>query len=127
MTERARISRPITPEEVTVIRVALERAPASPGPGIPTGDLETLHVVSRCSCGCDSVDFAEHDPARPAKPIADGIGTTPSGGTVGIIIWGGTDAVTGLEVYDLGAGDGDLKLPTANSIRAFDDSGPTGR
>ena len=119
MTERAKINRPITPDEVAVIRAALERASVSSETAVLATDLEGLHVVSRCSCGCDSVDFVEHDPARPAKPIADGIGTTPAGGAVGLIVWGRADAVTGLEVYDVGAGDDDLKLPTTSSIRGF--------
>ena len=31
--------------------------------------------------------------------IADGTGTTPRGGQVGIMVWGRPDAITGLEVY----------------------------
>jgi hypothetical protein len=81
--------------------------------------LETLQVIGTCECGCDSVDFAELDPQRPQRPIADGIGKTPAGGDVGIIIWGMDDAVTAIEVYDLGAGDGDIKLPVENSIRPW--------
>jgi hypothetical protein len=29
------------------------------------------------------------------------------------------DAVTGLEIYDAGAGDGNVRLPVAESIRPF--------
>ena len=119
MTERARINRAITPAEIAVIRSALERAAVSPEFSALGAGLERLRAIDRCSCGCDSVDFVEHDPARPAKPIGDGIGTTPAGGTVGVIVWGRDDAVTGLEVYDLGAGDDDLKLPQPDSIRSF--------
>lgn len=119
MTERAKINRLITSEEVAVIRTALERVPASAEFSALAAGLEHLRAVDRCLCGCDSVDFVEHNPARPVKPIADGIGTTAAGGTVGVIVWGRADAVTGLEVYDLGAGDDDLRLPTPNSIRPF--------
>ena len=119
MTERAKIDRAITPEEIAVIRSALERAAVSREFSTLAAGLEDLRAIDRCSCGCDSVGFAKHDPARPAKPIGDGIGTTPAGGTVGVIVWGRADAVTGLEVYDLGAGENDLKLPTPGSIRSF--------
>src|SRR6266566_6759151 len=119
MTTRAKINRPITPDELAVIQTTLERAAVAPEFTALAHDLEQLRAVDQCSCGCDSVDFAEHDPTHPAKPIGDAIGTTPAGGTVGVIVWGRTDAVTGVEVYDLGAGDNDLRLPVPDSIRAF--------
>ena len=119
MTERAKINRPITGDEAAVIRAALERAPVSPEFSALAHVLDDLRAVDRCACGCDSVDFVRHDPAHPAKPIADGIGTTPAGGMVGVIVWGKGDAVTGLEIYDLGAGEGDLRLPAPRSIRPF--------
>lgn len=119
MTERARINRPVTPEEIAVIRATLDRAPVSPEFSALTTGLERLRAIDQCSCGCDSVEFAEHGRTRRSSPIGDGIGTTPAGGTVGVIVWGTPDAVTSLEVYDLGAGDDDLKLPTPGSIRPF--------
>jgi hypothetical protein len=48
------------------------------------------------------------------------VGTTKLGGTVGIIVWGRDDQITGLEVYDLGAGEDDLTLPVPESIRPFE-------
>jgi len=111
--------RPLSPHEVTVIRAAIARAPAGDvAPGLLEA-LEDLRVVRRCDCGCDSVDFVAHDPARPSRPLADGFGETPAGGAVGIIIWGTNDAVTGIEVYDLGAGSEDIKLPVDTSIRPW--------
>jgi hypothetical protein len=119
MTERARINRPITADEVAVIQAALERASAAPEYLALSSKLSHLRAVDKCQCGCDSVDFEREDPEQRSKPIADAIGTTPAGGTVGILVWGRMDAVTGLEVYDLGAGDNDIKLPTVESIRRF--------
>jgi len=51
--------------------------------------------------------------------VADGIGTTSAGGQVGVIVWGRGKAITGLEIYDLGAGENDLKLPIPSSIKPF--------
>jgi hypothetical protein len=119
VTQRATINRPITPEEIAVIRTTLERAAVSPEYATLVDALEHLRAIDRCACGCDSVDFAETDAADPPKPIGDGIGNTAKGGMVGVIVWGTPEAVTGLEVYDLGAGDGDLKLPEPDSIRAL--------
>src|SRR6266540_522838 len=119
MTIRTKINRPITPEEVAVIRTTLERAPVSPEHSGLAAQVDHLRAVDRCSCGCDSVDFERGGAVRPAKPIGDAIGTTPAGGVVGVIVWGRDDAVTALEIYDLGAGDDGLRLPVLSSIRGF--------
>jgi hypothetical protein len=119
MTERAKINRPIKPEEVIVIRTTLERAPKEKlDPGVVDG-AEHLRAIGQCGCGCDSVDFVPHDPAHMSHPIADGMGKTPAGGDVGVIVWGRPDAITGLEIYSLGAEDHDLKLPLPQFIAPF--------
>jgi hypothetical protein len=38
------------------------------------------------------------------------------------MVWGRPDAITGLEIYDLGAGEDDLGLPVSASIIAWDRS-----
>jgi hypothetical protein len=119
MTQRTTIDRQITPEELSVIRATLERAAVSPGYEPLAANLEHLRAVARCSCGCDSVDFCVYNPDRPPRPIGDGTGQTAAGGSVGIIIWGTDETVTGIEVYDLGAGDDDLRLPVPSSIRPW--------
>ena len=58
--------------------------------------LENLRIIGRCECRCDSVDFAEHEPEGPSRPIADGTGKTPARGDVGILIWGTDDALIAL-------------------------------
>ena len=116
--KRITVNRCITAEEVAVIRAALDKAAAAPEYRSLASELEHFRVIERCPCGCDSVDFVEYDPADPAKPIAQATGTTARGGAVGLIVWGTPQRVTGLEVYDLGAGDDDLRLPVPDSIRA---------
>lgn len=119
MTERAKINRPIRPQEVAVIRSALERASKETlDPGV-VDTLDRLRAIGQCGCGCDSVDFVPHDPAHMSYPIGDGMGKTPAGGDVGVIVWGRPDAITGLEIYSLGAEEDDLKLPLPESIRPF--------
>lgn len=78
--------------------------------------IEGLRVIERCGCGCESVDFRVHDPERPAKPIASGIGRTHSGAEVGVIIWGTVETVTGIEVYSLGEWWDDIRLSVPQSI-----------
>jgi hypothetical protein len=117
--ERSALNRPITEEEISVVLAALARVPCERAPTIDRSMIEKLRVVAKCPCGCDSVDFVAFDKSRRPRRIADGIGETPSGGVVGLLIWGDDSSVTGIEVYDLGAGQNDLRLPSPESIRAF--------
>jgi hypothetical protein len=112
-------TRLINSAELAVLRATLERAPVAAATSQVTAKLESLQVVGRCECGCDSLDFADSDTARRSQPIGDGIGTTRAGGKVGVIVWGTAEAVTGLEIYDLGAGAADLRLPDPESIQRF--------
>jgi hypothetical protein len=117
---RPPLDRPITSEEAAVIRATLEHAPKIPDISPIAGGIDQLHAISKCGCGCDSVDFAEHDPSCPSRIIADGIGVTPKGGQVGVLVWATGRAITGLEIYDLGAGDDDIKLPVPHSIHSWE-------
>jgi hypothetical protein len=119
VTSHAKINRPINAAEIAVIRATLKQAPTLPELPHLADTLEHLRALGCCGCGCDSVDFTTQDPTHISKPIGDGVGTTPAGGRVGVIVWGGDDAITGLEVYSLGAEESDLKLPVPSSIQPF--------
>lgn len=112
--------RQINSAEAGVIRAALRRAPSSSPPVGSLRPLDELQVVGRCECGCDSIDFIPSETEVHSRPLADAIGTTPTGATVGVIVWGTDDSITSLEVYDLGAGHGNVRLPVAESIRPFE-------
>jgi hypothetical protein len=109
-------------QEIEVIRAAIARARVQPVYSEDIVSLSDLIVAGQCNCGCASVDFEKREPERPSHRIADGIGTTPQGGCVGVIVWGQSDGVTGLEIYDLGAGDGNLVLPVPDSIEPWEGS-----
>ena len=117
-TERPTIDRPVNAQEVAVIRGALNCAATIPVVPDLLASVERLHAIQKCACGCESVDFAPHDPSNPSTPIADGIGTTAEGEEVGLIVWGRRDAITGLEVYALG-GKGH-RLPVSETIHGWD-------
>lgn len=110
MIERKIFQRPVSAEEVAVIRAALERAALAPEYKTLVSSLSGLRVVGGCGCGCDSVDFQE-EPFIHSQRLADALGDTPKGGRVGVMVWGTPQQVTGLEIYDLGAGQDDLRLP----------------
>jgi hypothetical protein len=48
--------------------------------------------------------------------IANALGTTPTGGRVGLILWGTDLELSCLEVYDMNAGDGGIRLPVPSSV-----------
>jgi hypothetical protein len=116
---RGRIQpREITTDEIDVIRAVFDRA-AAPEFRFLTSGLEQHRVLSICGCGCASVNFVEDGDDNRATPLAHAIGKTTTGGTVGVIVWGTAERVTGLEIYDLGAGPHDLTLPIPASIEPF--------
>ena len=112
--------RGITQSEAEIVRAALERASLAPLDEAVRVAIPNLEVVARCECGCASVDFDSPTSEQRSGVIADAAGRTPRGGQVGVIVWGRSDAITGLEIYDLGAGDDDLVLPVPTSVIPWD-------
>lgn len=92
----------IKKEEVDVIRLTLEQAPVRPVDPDVFDSLSTLIAVGRCECGCASVDFETPDSEHPPQPVGDGVGRTRCGNQVGVIVWGYENAITGLEICELG-------------------------
>ena len=112
---RTKPNRPITDAEIAVVRAALERFPETPDAQELLSTVSSLRVVDQCQCGCPSVDFARGSSEHP-RPIADGLGITSNGERVGIIVWGASDAITGLEIYDMSANASKLTLQDLKSI-----------
>ena len=113
------LARPISVSEKEVLRATLEADKKSQQSLSLLGQIDGLSVVNKCDCGCDSVDFVGFSQNVPRQRVANGIGITPTGGKVGIIIWGVGDKITGLEVYSEGAKDDDIKLPIPSSIHSW--------
>jgi hypothetical protein len=118
-----RIRRPIHVLEIEVIQATLVEARVQWVDEAAIASIRSLFIGGRCECGCASVDFDVPISLSRQKPMGDGIGLTPNGGRVGIIVWGNEDTITGLEIYDLGAGDGDIVLPVPSSIVSWENSG----
>jgi hypothetical protein len=113
--------RPISRDEADVVRATLENAAVEVVSLTVLESLPSLRVVSRCACGCASIDFeAMISVAAPSKRLGDGIGMTASGDQVGVIVWGNAQNILGLEVYELGVDRANLCLPVATSIVPFD-------
>jgi hypothetical protein len=100
--ERLKEDRSISVDEAEVVRWLLVHAPVGGALAHLVPTVKTLRVVGRCSCGCPSVDFEVDGQTLPAQPIADATGQTADGTDVGVILWGRTDVITGLECYERG-------------------------
>jgi len=106
--------------EAEIIRAALEHGAVGTLDETARAAIPNLEVVARCECGCASVDFDAPTSEQRSGMMADATGQTPRGGQVGVIVWGRSDAITGLEIYDLGAGDDDLVLPVPTSVISWE-------
>lgn len=99
-----------------MIRRALEVCRTLAALPIHESVAPTLVVSSLCGCGCDTVEF-QGAGREIAAVIADGLGESPEGSGVGLIVFGTADAITCLEVYSFD--DIPAKLPMLDSIRPF--------
>jgi hypothetical protein len=111
--------RAIGTDEAEVVRATIERGSMLRLDDTATVAIPTLTVVARCECGCASIEFDAPPSEQRSTVVAEGTARTLRDGQVGVIVWGRPDAITGLEIYDLGAGEGDLVLPVPTSITAW--------
>ena len=118
--------RSTTSEESVVLRTALSITSGEDSLRDLAATLEDLVVTAVCECGCASVSFGPEPEPGDSRPIADCIGRTPDGGDVGVLVWASRERLSGLEVYDLGAGEGHLVLPLPESLRPFPKGEPHG-
>ena len=85
--------------------------------------LEGLHVVSHCSCGCPTVDLAavnaQASTTGPSQILADFLGTTPEGQQVGAILHARQGKISELEVYPMDKIVGS-SFPKIETLNPFD-------
>lgn len=94
-------NRLLNPEERTLIEWLL--ANGTPVSAVYLEQLEGLHVVSHCGCGCPTVDLAVGDAqvstTGASQILADFAGITPDGIQVGVILHARQRKISELEVY----------------------------
>ena len=83
--------------------------------------IPKLRVVSRCGCGCPTIDFALAAARKngPSHIIADAEGISPEGVHVGVIVHVREDEISELEVYSLAGEQSRFSLPRPESLRAM--------
>jgi hypothetical protein len=102
--------RSLSSVEIALIRGALERASVGPVPDEMVAGVAGLMVVGECECGCHSLYI--QPPASGDYRIADGVGYSPSGQRVEVLVWASSKSVSALEIVDH-AGAGELPDPTS--------------
>jgi hypothetical protein len=96
----------------------LERGTAEARALVP--QVDELRVVSRCDCGCPSIDFALADGTpgpHSGGVVAEAAGESPEGALVGAMVWAGGGQVATLEVYAISDVDR-FSLPSPDRLEA---------
>jgi hypothetical protein len=77
--------------------------------------IPKLLVITRCGCGCPTVDVASATTAKagPSVIVADARGRSPEGVLVGVIVHIRDSEISELEVSDVGARLSSLPKPEA--------------
>lgn len=110
--------RPLTEAERDLARWMLEHGIPDAAGFLP--QLERAEVVSRCPCGCASVDFEVAGLPKPGGGLRI-LGDYVFGNEAemaGAFIFERTGVLAGLEVYGM-AGDAPSTLPLPSSLRPF--------
>ena len=116
--------RPVSTEERAVLWRAIRYAPTGSDEAPSLDQIDSLQVVSKCQCGCASVEFQHLKPGEIAELVADGIGETSSGEHVGVLVFALGGKFTGLEI--VGHTDDPAPLPVASTVRGWDGQGSLG-
>lgn len=107
--------RAITPEEIAVLRRAVQVGSIT-GADVPSLEgVESLQVVGRCACGCASVDFQHLRPGQLPSLVADASGETPTGECVGVLVFASEGIFAGLEIVSYS--DTPAPLPAPSTVR----------
>ena len=111
--------RPVTPEEVTILRWLLDNAGVGDVASYRSRNLDELQVVGACDCGCVSA-FFESDPSVRLEMIADAMAVYPDGEQSNLILWGRAGRIAWLEVCDVGPSSAH-RMPTTANLRRWED------
>jgi hypothetical protein len=114
-------NRPITAEEHTLIKWLLHH-------GIPGSEqfltqVGSLMVVSKCECGCPTVNFLQEGVSiahAPEHILADYLATV-NGEGVGVILFQRGGRLSSLEVYSQAGTDKPFGLPKTETIYPYEE------
>lgn len=119
---RAAINRELSLEEQTLLKWLIENG--MPEAAAYVAHIPSLRVVGGCECGCPTVDLAldgrRASLTGPHHILADFLGTTPEGVSVGVILHARGDQISELEIYSLTGTEAKFGLPTIDSLHSFE-------
>jgi hypothetical protein len=84
--------------------------------------IDSLHVVAKCGCGCPTVDFALQSGQKHGASdiVAEAGGKSPEGVTVGVILHAREGELSELEVYSTLGLDTSFSLPVPDSLEPYE-------
>jgi len=111
------LDRPITSHERDVILWLIDHA--TPEHEQLAAQVESLRVVSKCTCGCPTVYFAvEGDPpTRKGEEVISDYVATVDGHGVGVMLFELNGHLSSLEVYSFGVHKEPFGLPAIEDLR----------
>jgi hypothetical protein len=114
--------RPLSGEERTLLEWLL--AHGFPNVGRYAAQLPRVTVVSRCTCGCPTIDLAVDGKQTfgASELIADVEGRSPEGILVGVILHGREGQLAELEVYPIDEIQGPFALPSPSTLVPLSDT-----
>jgi hypothetical protein len=116
--------RELTPRERQLLEELLRRSRSTSAEHF--AQLSGVSVISRCGCGCPTIDLAVsgHSPAPPSESttiIADGEARTPEGVLAGVILHTRRGFLSELEVYSMEGVEHSFSLPHPDAVTLYTD------
>jgi hypothetical protein len=115
------VERPATQQEREIVRWLLDHA--DPRYASLVSQIDTLQVVSKCTCGCPTVCFAEKKTGESRSTshlISDQLATV-DGQTVGVMLFAGDECISMLEVYSLAGTEEPFGLPSVEELFVWEE------
>ena len=113
---RAPENRALTTDERILLEWLISNG--SPDAAKYAPQIPRVSVVSRCTCGCPTIDLAvdgKHEDG-PSELVADFVGKSPEGIQVGVILHCRGGQISELEVYAMGEVNGVFGLPCPDAL-----------
>ena len=82
-------------------------------------EVEHVRVVSRCGCGCASIDFL-NSPRAPMEILSEHKWQTAAGHLFGVFAFAKEGRLAGLEVWSIDGQATPTELPATSSLVPFE-------
>ena len=113
------LDRPASQQERDFVRWLLEHSDPQYLP--LASQIDALRVVSKCTCGCPTVDFAleGNPPQRKGEKDISDYGATFDDQPVGVLLFACNGSLSMLEVYSCAGSDKPFGLPKIEDIYPY--------